>query len=133
MPESEHALLYAREEAVLTPLEIKSFIVNSLESPEGNGLAERVVRIIKFCFEKLALEKGLDYEWDELLCSNSLLQAKMLRGGEATGVGMFTFTMWKFAMDGVTTKDAEQGQALLFQSVLLAAATDGECWNYELV
>eukprot|EP00854_Cymbomonas_tetramitiformis_P034622 gene34622-biopygen34566 len=30
---------------------------------------ERVVRTIKFCFKKFALEKGLDYEWDELLWS----------------------------------------------------------------
>eukprot|EP00854_Cymbomonas_tetramitiformis_P034566 gene34566-biopygen33462 len=37
------------------------------DSPEGNELTERVVRTIKFYFKKLALEKGLDYEWDEQL------------------------------------------------------------------
>ncbi|KAK3233676.1 hypothetical protein CYMTET_56033 [Cymbomonas tetramitiformis] len=34
--------------------------------------------------------------------------ARMLRGGEATVVGMFTFSMGKFALDGATTEDAEQ-------------------------
>ncbi|KAK3242504.1 hypothetical protein CYMTET_47813 [Cymbomonas tetramitiformis] len=41
--------------------------VTSPDSPEGNGLTERVVRTMKFCFKKIALEKGLDYEWDEQL------------------------------------------------------------------
>ncbi|KAK3256623.1 hypothetical protein CYMTET_34240 [Cymbomonas tetramitiformis] len=41
----------------------------SPDSPEGNELTERVVRTIKFCFKKLALEKGPVYEWDELLWS----------------------------------------------------------------
>ncbi|KAK3256026.1 hypothetical protein CYMTET_34826 [Cymbomonas tetramitiformis] len=39
---------------------------------------------------------------------NPLTRARMLRGGESTGVGMFTFSMGKFALDGVTTEDAEQ-------------------------
>eukprot|EP00854_Cymbomonas_tetramitiformis_P002933 gene2933-biopygen2877 len=43
--------------------------VTSPDSAEGNGLTERVVRTIKFCFKKMALDKGLDYEWDELLWS----------------------------------------------------------------
>eukprot|EP00854_Cymbomonas_tetramitiformis_P034404 gene34404-biopygen28830 len=112
---------YAREEAMPSPLEIKSFMhrwsldlarptvktakagnnrvpimlvdggtefegefddlcrqcmidrrVTSPKSPEGNGLTERVVKTIKFCFKKMALEKGLDWEWDELLWSLSL-------------------------------------------------------------
>ncbi|KAK3279494.1 hypothetical protein CYMTET_12630 [Cymbomonas tetramitiformis] len=46
--------------------------VTSPKSPEGNGLTERVVKTIKFCFKKMALEKGLDWEWDELLWSLSL-------------------------------------------------------------
>eukprot|EP00854_Cymbomonas_tetramitiformis_P034624 gene34624-biopygen34573 len=41
--------------------------VTSPDSPEGNGPTERVARTMKFCFKKLALEKGLDYEWDEQL------------------------------------------------------------------
>eukprot|EP00854_Cymbomonas_tetramitiformis_P001563 gene1563-biopygen1433 len=43
--------------------------VTSPDSPEGNGLTERVVKTIKFCFKKMTLDKGLDYEWDELLWS----------------------------------------------------------------
>eukprot|EP00854_Cymbomonas_tetramitiformis_P016800 gene16800-biopygen17338 len=43
--------------------------VTSPDSPEGNGITGRVVRTIKFCFKKLALDKGLDYVWDELLWS----------------------------------------------------------------
>ncbi|KAK3240387.1 Methyl-CpG-binding domain-containing protein 9 [Cymbomonas tetramitiformis] len=42
---------YARKAAVLTPLEIKSFIT------------------IKFCLKKIALDQGLDVAWDELLWS----------------------------------------------------------------
>ncbi|KAK3277110.1 hypothetical protein CYMTET_14861 [Cymbomonas tetramitiformis] len=44
-------------------------LVTSPDSPEGNGITGRVVRTIKFCFKKLALDKGLDYVWDELLWS----------------------------------------------------------------
>ncbi|KAK3250154.1 hypothetical protein CYMTET_40450 [Cymbomonas tetramitiformis] len=40
--------------------------VTSPDSPEGIGLVERVVKTINF--KKIALEKGLDYKWDELLC-----------------------------------------------------------------
>ncbi|KAK3275036.1 hypothetical protein CYMTET_16817 [Cymbomonas tetramitiformis] len=59
--------------------------VTSPDSPEGNGLTERVVRI-KFCFKKMALDKGLDHEWDELLWSLVLSYdaAKQESTGETT-------------------------------------------------
>ncbi|KAK3264655.1 hypothetical protein CYMTET_26618 [Cymbomonas tetramitiformis] len=62
--------------------------VTSPDSPEGNGLTERVARAIKFCFKKLALEKGLrDYEWDELLWSLALSYNATKQ--ESTGVASF--------------------------------------------
>eukprot|EP00854_Cymbomonas_tetramitiformis_P034480 gene34480-biopygen31362 len=124
---------YAREEAMLTPLEIKSFMyrwsldlawptkrvtkagnqrilimtehytrfivrvpipkclidrrVTSPDSPEGNGLTERVVRTSKLCFKKMALDKGIDHEWDELLWSLVLsynAAKQQSTGGERT-------------------------------------------------
>ena len=43
--------------------------VTSPNSPEGNVLTERVVRTIKYCLKKIALDQGLDVAWDELLWS----------------------------------------------------------------
>ncbi|KAK3253434.1 Methyl-CpG-binding domain-containing protein 9 [Cymbomonas tetramitiformis] len=43
--------------------------VTSPNSPEGNGLTERVVRTIKYCLKKIALDQGLDVAWDKLLWS----------------------------------------------------------------
>eukprot|EP00854_Cymbomonas_tetramitiformis_P014209 gene14209-biopygen14650 len=62
--------------------------VTSPDSPEGNGLTERVVRTIKFCFKKLALEKGLDYKWDEQLWP--LVLSCSAARQESTGVAPFT-------------------------------------------
>ncbi|KAK3273936.1 hypothetical protein CYMTET_17850 [Cymbomonas tetramitiformis] len=48
----------------------------------------------------------------------------MLRGGEGSGVGMFTFSMGRFATDdGTRTKGAEQGQARI-QHVRVAVVTE---------
>ena len=45
-----------------------------------------------------------------LVFRNPLLRASMLRTGEQEGVGMFTFSMGKFALDGTTTEGAENVQ-----------------------
>ena len=37
-----------------------------------------------------------------LLFKNPLLRARMLRAGEQSGTGMFTFSMGKFAPDGTS-------------------------------
>ena len=42
-----------------------------------------------------------------LVFKNPLLRAQMLRGGESSGVAMFTFSMGRFAADGETTECAE--------------------------
>ncbi|KAK3251721.1 hypothetical protein CYMTET_38946 [Cymbomonas tetramitiformis] len=50
-----------------------------------------------------------DWNWNNgLVFRNPLTRARMSRGGEATGVGMFTFSMGRLALNGVTTDDAEQ-------------------------
>ncbi|KAK3256759.1 hypothetical protein CYMTET_34122 [Cymbomonas tetramitiformis] len=163
---------YAREEAMLTPLEIKSFMyrwsldlawptkcvakagnqrilimtehytrfivcvpipnkeasaiarafrnhglsclidrrVTSPDSPEGNGLTERVVRTIKFCFKKMTLDKGLDYEWDELLWS--LVLSYNAAKQQSTGVAPFTLL---FAQEATVPPDPRARPVLNFE------------------
>ncbi|KAK3243339.1 hypothetical protein CYMTET_47009 [Cymbomonas tetramitiformis] len=84
--------------------------VTSPDSPEGNGLTERVVRTIKFCFKKLALEKGLDYEWDELLWS--LVLSYNVARQESTGVAPFTLL---FAQEAVVPPDLKKAPSLNFE------------------
>ena len=43
-----------------------------------------------------------------LVFKNPLVRAKMLGGGEAAGVGMFTFSLGKFAAGSIYTDYAEQ-------------------------
>eukprot|EP00854_Cymbomonas_tetramitiformis_P010785 gene10785-biopygen11039 len=74
--------------------------VTSPDSPEGNGLTERVVRTMKFCFKKIALEKGLDYEWDEQLWP--LVLSYNAARQESTGVAPFTVL---FAQEAVVPPD----------------------------
>ncbi|KAK3283800.1 hypothetical protein CYMTET_8518 [Cymbomonas tetramitiformis] len=84
--------------------------VTSPDSPEGDGLTERVVRTIKFCFKKFALEKGLDYEWDELLWS--LVLSYNAARQESTGVAPFTLL---FAQEAVVPPDLRKAPSLDFK------------------
>ncbi|KAK3242392.1 hypothetical protein CYMTET_47916 [Cymbomonas tetramitiformis] len=77
--------------------------VTSPDSPEGNGLTERVMRTIKFCFKKLALKKGLDYEWDEQLWP--LVLSYNAARQESTGVAPFTLL---FAQEVVVPPDLKR-------------------------
>eukprot|EP00854_Cymbomonas_tetramitiformis_P006207 gene6207-biopygen6246 len=72
-------------------------------------LAKRVVRTIKFCFKKFALEKGLDYEWDELLWSLVLIYNAARQ--ESTGVAPFTLL---FAQEAVVPPDLKKAPNLKF-------------------
>eukprot|EP00854_Cymbomonas_tetramitiformis_P034381 gene34381-biopygen28035 len=83
--------------------------VTSPDSPEGNGLTERVVRTIKFCFKKIALEKGLDYEWDEQLWP--LVLSYNAARQESTGVTPFTLL---FAQEAVVPPDLKHAPNLDF-------------------
>eukprot|EP00854_Cymbomonas_tetramitiformis_P006783 gene6783-biopygen6829 len=83
--------------------------VTSPDSPEGNGLTERVVRTIKFCFKKLALEKGLDYEWDEQLWP--LVLSYNAARQESTRVPPFTLL---FAQKAVVPPDLKRAPNLDF-------------------
>ncbi|KAK3238172.1 hypothetical protein CYMTET_51793 [Cymbomonas tetramitiformis] len=83
--------------------------VTSPDSPEGNGLTERVVRTMKFCFKKLALEKGLDYEWDEQLWP--LVLSYNAARQESTGVAPFTML---FAQEAVVPPDLKQAPSIDF-------------------
>eukprot|EP00854_Cymbomonas_tetramitiformis_P029706 gene29706-biopygen30928 len=84
--------------------------VTSPDSPEGNGLTERVVRTIKFCFKKIALEKGLDYyEWDEQLWP--LVLSYNAARQESTGVAPFTLL---FAQEAVVPPDLKHAPNLDF-------------------
>ncbi|KAK3256432.1 hypothetical protein CYMTET_34433 [Cymbomonas tetramitiformis] len=49
---------------------------------------ERVVRTSKLCFKKMALDKGIDHEWDELLWS--LVLSYNAAKQQSTGVAPFT-------------------------------------------
>ncbi|KAK3276333.1 hypothetical protein CYMTET_15581 [Cymbomonas tetramitiformis] len=121
---------YAREEALVSPLEIKSFMYRwSLDlawpsrrmTRSGNSrvlimtkhyttiIYKRVVRTIKFCFKKLALEKGLDYEWDEQLWP--LVLSYNAARQESTGVAPFTLL---FAQEAVVPPDLKQAPNLDF-------------------
>ncbi|KAK3284920.1 hypothetical protein CYMTET_7447 [Cymbomonas tetramitiformis] len=83
--------------------------VTSPDSPEGNGLTERVVRTMKFCFKKLALEKGLDYEWDEQLWP--LVLSYNAARQESTGVAPFTML---FAQEAVVPPDLKRAPSMDF-------------------
>ncbi|KAK3237930.1 hypothetical protein CYMTET_52025 [Cymbomonas tetramitiformis] len=83
--------------------------VTSPDSPEGNGLTERVVRTMKFCFKKLALEKGLDYEWDEQLWP--LVLSYNAARQKSTGVAPFTLL---FAQEAVVPPDLKQAPSMDF-------------------
>ncbi|KAK3273273.1 hypothetical protein CYMTET_18479 [Cymbomonas tetramitiformis] len=83
--------------------------VTSPDSPEGNGLTERVVRTMKFCFKKIALEKGLDYEWDEQLWP--LVLSYNAARQESTGVAPFTLL---FAQEAVVPPDLKQAPSMDF-------------------
>ncbi|KAK3240018.1 hypothetical protein CYMTET_50097 [Cymbomonas tetramitiformis] len=83
--------------------------VTSPDSPEGNGLTERVVRTMKFCFKKLALEKGLDYEWDEQLWP--LVLSYNAARQESTGVAPFTML---FAQEAVVPPDLKRAPSIDF-------------------
>ncbi|KAK3241602.1 hypothetical protein CYMTET_48648 [Cymbomonas tetramitiformis] len=80
------------------------------DSPEGDGLTERVVKIIKFCSKKIALEKGLDYEWDELLWS--LVVSYNAAKQESTGVAPFTLL---FAQEATVPPDLKKAPILDFE------------------
>eukprot|EP00854_Cymbomonas_tetramitiformis_P008504 gene8504-biopygen8623 len=84
--------------------------VTSPDSPEGNGLTERVVRTIKFCFKKMALDKGLDYEWDELLWS--LVLSYNAAKQQSTGVAPFTLL---FAQEATVPPDLRNQPELNFE------------------
>ncbi|KAK3247245.1 hypothetical protein CYMTET_43249 [Cymbomonas tetramitiformis] len=74
--------------------------VTSPSSPESNGLTERVVRTLKFCFKKMALDKGLDFEWDEMLWS--LVLSYNAARQQSTGVAPFTLL---FAQEATVPPD----------------------------
>ncbi|KAK3274948.1 hypothetical protein CYMTET_16901 [Cymbomonas tetramitiformis] len=74
--------------------------VTSPSSPESNGLTERVVRTLKFCFKKMALDKGLDFEWDEMLWS--LVLSYNAAKQQSTGVAPFTLL---FAQEATVPPD----------------------------
>eukprot|EP00854_Cymbomonas_tetramitiformis_P002099 gene2099-biopygen2000 len=76
--------------------------VTSPDSPEGIGLVERVVKTINF--KKIALEKGLDYKWDELLWS--LVLSYNAATQESTGVAPFTLV---FAQEAAWRGKARRG------------------------
>eukprot|EP00854_Cymbomonas_tetramitiformis_P034376 gene34376-biopygen27755 len=76
---------------------------------EGNGLTERVVRTIKFFFKKIALEKCLDYEWDEQLWP--LVLSYNAARQESTGVAPFTLL---FAQEAVVPPDLKHTPNLDF-------------------
>ncbi|KAK3288359.1 hypothetical protein CYMTET_4145 [Cymbomonas tetramitiformis] len=84
--------------------------VTSPNSPEGNSLTERVVRTIKFCFKKMAIDKGLDYEWDELLWS--LVLSYNAANQESTGVAPFTLL---FAQEATVPPDLRARPGLNFE------------------
>ncbi|KAK3263361.1 hypothetical protein CYMTET_27829 [Cymbomonas tetramitiformis] len=84
--------------------------VTSPDSPEGNGLTERVVRTIKFCFKKMTLDKGLDYEWDELLWS--LVLSYNAAKQQSTGVAPFTLL---FAQEATVPSDLRTRPELNFE------------------
>eukprot|EP00854_Cymbomonas_tetramitiformis_P034195 gene34195-biopygen19383 len=76
------------------------------------SLRERVLRTtIKFCFKKLALEKGLDYEWDELLYPLVQLSCNAAKQ-ESTGVAPFTFL---FAQEATVSPDLRAQPNLNFE------------------
>eukprot|EP00854_Cymbomonas_tetramitiformis_P024564 gene24564-biopygen25403 len=83
--------------------------VTSPDSPEGNGLTERVVRTMKFCFKKIALEKGLDNEWDEQLWP--LVLSYDAARQESTRVAPFTLL---FAQEAVVPPDLKQAPSMDF-------------------
>ncbi|KAK3288115.1 hypothetical protein CYMTET_4420 [Cymbomonas tetramitiformis] len=70
---------------------------------------ERVVRTIKFCFKKIALEKGLDYAWDEQLWPLVLIYNAARQ--ESTGVAPFTLL---FAQEVVVPPDLKHAPNLDF-------------------
>ncbi|KAK3275799.1 hypothetical protein CYMTET_16086 [Cymbomonas tetramitiformis] len=84
--------------------------VTSPDSPEGNGLTERVVKTIKYCFKKMALEKGLNWEWDQLLWSLSLGYNAAKQ--QSTGVAPFTLL---FAQEAVVPPDLKARPHLDFE------------------
>ena len=88
--------------------------VTSPDSPEGNGLTERVVKTIKFCFKKMALEKGLDWEWDELLWSLSLGYNAARQ--QSTQVSPFNLL---FAQEAVVPPDMKGAPPIDFDSDIL--------------
>ncbi|KAK3243685.1 hypothetical protein CYMTET_46675 [Cymbomonas tetramitiformis] len=85
--------------------------VTSPDSPEGNGFTERVVRTIKFCFKKMALDKGLDYEWDELLWS-LVLNYNAAKQESTAGVAPFTLL---FAQEATVPPDLRARPVLNFK------------------
>ncbi|KAK3266267.1 hypothetical protein CYMTET_25095 [Cymbomonas tetramitiformis] len=87
--------------------------VTSPDSPEGNGLTERVVRTIKFCFKKIAVDKGLGYDWDELLWSVVLSYNAVKQ--ESTGVAPFTML---FAQEATVPPDLKDAPSLDFSQQL---------------
>eukprot|EP00854_Cymbomonas_tetramitiformis_P034177 gene34177-biopygen18263 len=71
---------------------------------------ERVVRTIKFCFKKMTLDKGLDYEWDEVLWS--LVLSYNAAKQESTGVAPFTLL---FAQEATVPPDLRARPGLNFE------------------
>ncbi|KAK3256027.1 hypothetical protein CYMTET_34827 [Cymbomonas tetramitiformis] len=84
--------------------------VTSPSSPESNGLTERVVRTLKFCFKKMALDKGLDFEWDEMLWS--LVLSYNAAKQQSTGVAPFTLL---FAQEATVPPDLRARPELDFE------------------
>ncbi|KAK3235797.1 hypothetical protein CYMTET_54020 [Cymbomonas tetramitiformis] len=83
----------------------RNHVLSVFDSPEGNGLTERVVRSIKFCFKKMAFDKGLDYEWDELLWS--LVFSYNAAKQQSTGVAPFTLL---FAQEATVAPDLHRAK-----------------------
>ncbi|KAK3279359.1 hypothetical protein CYMTET_12752 [Cymbomonas tetramitiformis] len=74
-----------------------------------DSLTERVVRTINFCFKKIAVDKGLGYDWDELLWSVVLSYNAAKQ--ESTGVAPFTLL---FAQEATVPPDLKVAPSLDF-------------------
>eukprot|EP00854_Cymbomonas_tetramitiformis_P011105 gene11105-biopygen11384 len=87
---------------------------------------ERVVRTIKFCFKKPALDKGLECEWDELLWS--LVLSYNAAKQESTGVAPFTLP---FAQEAAVPPDLRKQPNLDFEGCSLEVAQNRGTLLYE--
>ncbi|KAK3280194.1 hypothetical protein CYMTET_11959 [Cymbomonas tetramitiformis] len=86
--------------------------VNSPDSPEGNGLTERVACTIKFCLKKCALVHGLNFEWDQFLWA--IVLSYNAAKQQSTGVAPFTML---FAQEPTVPPDLKGRPALEFDTM----------------